>query len=946
MLALLQAQRDYLSFLTGLGCLFVFLLGLTLRRHPQFPRSFIWLGFFALCQCCFEWFSLIMPVLGGPVLSERLKLLQLLANVVFLTEFGVSIILPLKWRVWGRALAGLYLVGLIASAWVGLSQVWLPAAVIARLATSIWTIVALWQVAISTKSGILHGAALSLAGLLLSQALPLYPGIVPWQNWEQYFMAAPDIIQMSVLRSLFSLCLALTLWIYYQNQLWQRTAEVAALWRWPLYGSFALVLVIFLTLGIGGLATGWYGRYLDADMRQILITRVRTLASALNPEAIKQLQGNEADLGTEVYENLKKKLISIRQANGDCRFVYLMVWRSPYPVLLVDSEDVSSANYSPPGQIYYEASAELKTLLQQGQAFVKGPNSDRWGTWISGFEFIRVAITGQNLAVVGMDVDAKDWQKKIRLHRLLPLSLTLLITLLLTGLYIFQQRLFDAGRHLSESEERYRTLVEGSPDIICLLDQKWRFLAINRVGLDRLGVQEGSIPDQSFCELWPREMQSILTAAKQQVEQGRPAAFEGEMSLRGEPTSVWQVVLNPIKGKNKGGLRYVGIMTEITEKKKLEEEQARADKLESLGFLAGGIAHDFNNILAVIRGNAGLALLSLPAGSRELNNLIVIEGACLKAQSLAQQLLTFAQGGVPVKKLSDLKELIQETFIFATRGSPVRCEFNLATDLWAAEIDAGQISQVFHNLAINAVQAMPTGGAIRVQAENAVLQTSSGFSLPPGEYVKITVTDQGVGILPKYLAKVFDPYFTTKQVGSGLGLTTVFSIVKKHGGDISVQSTLGEGTAFVIHLPASLKKVSSVIPERKQVAFGHGRILVMDDQADVRETLGKMLQRLGYEVDFAEDGQEAFERYTAAHKEGRGFDAVILDLTVPGGMGGKEAQAKIKAIDPQARIIVTSGYADDPILSDYQNYGFCEAIAKPVDIVELSRVIIRAGKKK
>jgi PAS domain S-box-containing protein len=381
------------------------------------------------------------------------------------------------------------------------------------------------------------------------------------------------------------------------------------------------------------------------------------------------------------------------------------------------------------------------------------------------------------------------------------------------------------------------------------------------------------------------------------------------------------------------------IDVDLSARKQLEEQFLQAQKMEAVGTLAGGIAHDFNNILTAILGNIGLAMLDGKIEPKVQDRLAQAEAACLRAQALSQQLLTFAKGGAPIKKLFSVAEFLTESTSFTCIGSPVRCETDFPENLWSIEADPGQIDQVFQNLTINAVQAMPTGGTIKVWAENLILGTESGLPLGPGRYIKISVRDQGMGIPAKHLPRIFDPYFTTKHKGSGLGLASAYAIVKKHHGHIAVESTPGVGTTFHIHLPAVDQQVTPQPKEDRELLVGTGKILVMDDEEMVREVLGRLLVRLGYEPEFARDGGEAIELFVQAQRSGQAFASVILDLTVPGGMGGKETMARLLEIDPQVKAIVSSGYSDDPIMADFQKYGFSGVIAKPYKISELGKIL-------
>jgi nitrogen-specific signal transduction histidine kinase/ActR/RegA family two-component response regulator len=392
---------------------------------------------------------------------------------------------------------------------------------------------------------------------------------------------------------------------------------------------------------------------------------------------------------------------------------------------------------------------------------------------------------------------------------------------------------------------------------------------------------------------------------------------------------------DPDSGKIFGVIEY---FRDITERKKAQQERLRLDKLESLGVLAGGIAHDFNNILMVILGSISLATL-VPSVSEAHERLAAAEAACGQGQSLARQLLTFAKGGAPIKKTQDLKGIIQEAARLALSGSQSRVEFSLPEHLWEVEVDRGQIHQVFSNLLINADQAMPTGGLIQIQAENLAESEAIRLSLPPGKHVAVTLADQGLGIAPEHLERIFDPYFTTKQKGSGIGLATVHSIVTQHGGRITVDSHLGQGSSFRLYLPAIEATVEDEKLSEAILPKGRGRILLMDDEPLVREVVGKMLHALGYEPVFAREGREALELYARGQASGEPIAAVILDLTIPGGMGGMEAIQHLLAQDPQVKAIVSSGYGGSSIMADFKSHGFLGVIAKPYRLQKLSKVL-------
>jgi len=378
---------------------------------------------------------------------------------------------------------------------------------------------------------------------------------------------------------------------------------------------------------------------------------------------------------------------------------------------------------------------------------------------------------------------------------------------------------------------------------------------------------------------------------------------------------------------------------DITERKRMEEELLKSQKLESVGILAGGIAHDFNNILMAIWGNINMARQEVESGSRAFDNLKQAEKACQRATDLAQQLITFSKGGKPVKKPTLMAKLIREATLFSFSGSAVKGDLAIPEDLWPAEVDEGQIEQVLNNLILNAIQAMPDGGIVQIEAKNTLLNEPGDLPLTPGDYIQISIQDTGIGIKETYLPKIFDPYFTTKQKGSGLGLAVVYSIVSRHAGHISVESKLGEGTTFTILLPTSKKAPLEKDLLHQDLPAGKGKILVMDDEEIVRDLISQFLEHLGYEVEFAEEGGEAIKRYRQAFESGKPFNLVILDLTVPGGMGGEETVKELLTLDPSVRAIVSSGYSNDPVMADFEKYGFAGVIPKPYKISSLGTLL-------
>ncbi len=395
----------------------------------------------------------------------------------------------------------------------------------------------------------------------------------------------------------------------------------------------------------------------------------------------------------------------------------------------------------------------------------------------------------------------------------------------------------------------------------------------------------------------------------------------------------------PIRDKDSVIIGVVLVFSDVTEKRKMEEELQKIQKFESLSIVAGGIAHDFNNFLTAILSNITLARLYADFGDKMIERLTEAEKASMRAKDLTQQLLTFSKGGALIKKTASIEKLLKETTQFALSGSAVNCDFSIPDNLWTVEIDEGKIGQVIHNLIINAEQAMPEGGSLEIKVENVVSGTEDGLPLKAGKYVKLTIKDQGIGIPKENLTKIFDPYFTTKEGGSGLGLAITYSIINKHDGYIMVESEEGVGTTFYLYLPASEKQILVKQEALKGPITGEGKILVMDDEEIIREVVGEILAHLGYQVELARNGEEAIVLYKKAKDMGRTFNAVIMDLTIRGGMGGKETIRKLLEIDPKVKALVSSGYSQDPVMVDFTKYGFSGVVYKPYNIEELSETL-------
>ncbi len=499
---------------------------------------------------------------------------------------------------------------------------------------------------------------------------------------------------------------------------------------------------------------------------------------------------------------------------------------------------------------------------------------------------------------------------------------------------------------LAAEKERLAVTMRSMADGFITIDNSGSVLMINAVAEGLTGWTQDEAAGKPLATVFQifneRNRKRCSHAVQRIVEAGIAEGLDGPTLMIARDGTERLVESNaaPIRDRSNGRIGAVVVFRDVTEKRRLDEERQKADKLESLGVVAGGIAHDFNNLLTAILGNISLALLQgvdPEAGER----LGAAKRATNRAQELAQQLLTFARGGAPVKQTASISQLLRDTLSLSLHGSKAMCEFHVADNLWPVDIDPGQISQVINNIAVNADQAMPAGGILRVQAENFELAADSvSLGLHAGRWVKISVQDQGIGIPEEYLKKIFDPYFTTKPKGSGLGLATAYSIVKNHHGLIAVDSKPGEGSTFTICLPASEnelheKKTTTPVPK----APGPARVLVLDDEEAICMLVTCALEPLGYEVTETNDGTQAIAAYEKAMKEGRPYDLFISDLTIPGGMGGQETIKRLLEIDPDIRAIVSSGYANDPVMSRHEDYGFSGMIAKPYEIDALGRKV-------
>ena len=502
-----------------------------------------------------------------------------------------------------------------------------------------------------------------------------------------------------------------------------------------------------------------------------------------------------------------------------------------------------------------------------------------------------------------------------------------------------------------EHRERYTAIIRSAMDAFWMIDHDGSFLDVNDAACALFGYSREEMLSMKIPDVEAMESPEDVAHHIRRVKESGYDRFE--TLHRRKDGSIIDTEVSVKFIDIKGG-QFYAFIRDITERKRaeerkiarlIEEERVKTQRLESLGVLAGGIAHDFNNILTVIMGNISSAIQFLNPSDKLYKNLSEAEKAIVLAQDLTMQLLTFSKGGTPVKTILPIAAVVRESVEFALRGSNVMCNFVIPEGLKAVEADEGQIRQVIHNLVINSLQAMPEGGIISLQCKNVFIGQDDLIALKEGEYVKISLEDRGIGIPEDHITRIFDPFFTTKQKGSGLGLATSYSIIKKHDGLITVSSKLGAGTIFSVYLPASDKEVAYASREMNVPVSGTGKILVMDDEEIIRRLAGDILGYLGYKVELAATGEEAIGKFQNARDSGEPFDLLIMDLTIPGAMGGKEAIELLLRIDPRVKAIVSSGYSNDPILADYRKHGFSGVVTKPYRVAEFSQIVHEVIKK-
>jgi len=500
----------------------------------------------------------------------------------------------------------------------------------------------------------------------------------------------------------------------------------------------------------------------------------------------------------------------------------------------------------------------------------------------------------------------------------------------------------DAVRALKESEMKFRALFEQTGGYCMVLDPNTPdgiplIIDANEAACSIHGYKKEELIGKPVSKIDDEEGKLLVKKRTAEIMTGKPFYVENTHVRKNGTTFTVAVNAKRIDIGNAPPLIFT-VEYDITEKKNLEEAMQRSQKLESLGILAGGIAHDFNNILSAIFGFTELAVMK--STENEISDYLDKSLSNIeRARALTQQLLTFSKGGTPVKKVEKLFPFVQETVRFALSGSSVSSKFMIDDNLWACNIDKNQIGQVVDNLTINAQQAMPNGGTINIQAKNISLSEKEHPSLVANNYVKLSIQDQGIGIPKEFLSRIFDPYFTTKSKGHGLGLSTCYSIINRHGGSIDVDSEPGKGSTFNIYIPATTEDVSAIEERSAKRHLGSGTFLVMDDDKAILDLMVEMIESLGYNVVSMTNGADALDFFKAEFKAGRKVAGMIFDLTIPGGMGGKETIKEIRKICLETPVFVSSGYSEDPIVAHPQDHGFNASIRKPFMMTDLSEML-------
>ncbi len=515
----------------------------------------------------------------------------------------------------------------------------------------------------------------------------------------------------------------------------------------------------------------------------------------------------------------------------------------------------------------------------------------------------------------------------------------------ISELEVLESRHMETEAALAAAKREKEAVLDSISQLVTFQDMNQKILWANRSAAESVGQRREQLVGRHCYEIWHRRSEPCEACPL-------PKALETCQIQEGEVHSpsgrIWFMRCYPVRDENGDFIGVVELTQDITEKRRMEEELLKAKKLESIGILAGGFAHDYNNLLSVIIGNISIALSYTKPQDKIYERLVEAQEASTRAKNLIQKLLTFSRGGAPRMRPTSIVRLLKNTTRLALSGSEIKCEFSIPEDLRPVSIDEVQMGLVIHNMVMNAKEAMPDGGTVRIIAKNANMAPGNVHKLKKGKYVRISIEDKGKGIPKELLERIFDPYFSTKEMatqkGMGLGLSMSHSIIKKHGGHICVKSEVGVGTTFHIYLPAHEGPMPKGPKGGKESLPVKGRVLVMDEEEMIRSIAGRMLNHLHYEAAFSTDGDEMIERYRSAMESGRPFDAVILGSSVCGNMGSNGTLQRLKGIDPEVKIIISSDYADDPMVKKYAEYGFIGSLVKPYHMEELRRILHQVSK--
>ncbi len=585
-------------------------------------------------------------------------------------------------------------------------------------------------------------------------------------------------------------------------------------------------------------------------------------------------------------------------------------------------------------EIWNKPEEDVQVLLDRKQDELALDNHDSYlGAYKE--DVVKIYTEGGDLTVPDLYIKSLDKWLTQRFYGILNPSGDIGKVVVLTEDITEEKRALSAEEALKRSDEKYETLVNNLPVAVFRSGMDGHLFSVNSTMLSMFSADSEKKLLNTRVEDLYLDSTDRMTFKESLSQSGQLDNYEVQLR-RLDGSSFWASISAYGVKDGSGKIEAIdGIIRDISEIRELEEELLKRQRLESIGILAGGIAHDFNNILAAVLGNISLAKTYTNTTHPVYSKLDAAEKASVRASELTQQLLTFSRGGEPVKRLLHMERILREASDFATRGSNVKCNVTVPESTWSVKADEGQIGQVISNLVINSMQAMPEGGIVNLVVENQQLSAMNSMSLDAGNYVTISVIDQGRGIAKENIDRIFDPYYTTKSEGSGLGLATVYSIVGRHSGQITVNSAEGKGSTFTVYLPASDQRPKQTIANTIEIARGSGTILVMDDEESVQSVIQEMLAQYGYKTVQALDGLSAVKLYKSAMDAGQKFDAVIMDLTIPGGMGGVESISRIIELDPDVRAIVSSGYSNDPVLANFTEYGFKACISKPFRLEEL-----------